>query len=168
MPTDTRLIINGDFAENIWRSVDDDTALDDTPCIISLDRLEAEAAPLAARNAPLGVILRGGEKEGDDVHRLAPHLDKLALIAVEFPVFRNGRGYSTARILREQMGFTGEIRACGEVWRDQWQFMQRCGINAFEVPPDTTLETFKEACGELSEVYQPAADGIPAVPWRRN
>ena len=65
-------------------------------------------------------------------------------------------------------GFRGEIRAVGEVLFDQWQFMHRCGINAFEVDADVALEVFNEALGELSTAYQPAADTQHGILWRRH
>ena len=74
---------------------------------------------------------------GDDARDLIPHLGRLQLIEVNFPVFGDGRGYSAARILREA-GYTGELRAVGDVLVDQLAFLRRCGFDAFapEVPLD--------------------------------
>ncbi|MBL6787393.1 MAG: DUF934 domain-containing protein [PS1 clade bacterium] len=168
MENDKKLIIDGAEGANIWRYLEDETPITNDPVIISLNRLQTEGAALAAAGTPFGVILRAGEKQGEDVHALAPFIDKLAVIAIEFPVYRNGRGYSAARILREQMNYRGEIRAIGEVLFDQWQFMYRCGINAFEINADISLETFNEALGELSAAYQPAADAQRGILWRRH
>ena len=168
MENDKKLIIDGAEGANIWRYLEDETPITNAPVIISLNRLQTEGAALAAAGTPFGVILRAGEKQGEDVHALAPFIDKLAVIAIEFPVYRNGRGYSAARILREQMNYRGEIRAIGEVLFDQWQFMYRCGINAFEINADISLETFNEALGELSAAYQPAADAQRGILWRRH
>ncbi len=154
------------FVENEWTLVDDDAALADAPCIISLSQLEAEANNLKNRNQPLAVILRAGEKAGEDVYTLAPYLDMVTMVAIEFPIYRNGRGFSSARILRE-LGFTGEIRACGEVLYDQLQFMQRCGIDAFEVTDDMTLEDFTNAISSFSDAYQPASDDRRGILWQR-
>ena len=120
MPNSKKLIIDGAESADIWQLVDDETPLAEAPAIISLRRLCDEGAELSAAGKKLGVILRAGEKQGEDVHALQPFLDNLAVVAIEFPVYRNGRGYSAARILREQMGFRGEIRAVGEVLFDQW------------------------------------------------
>ena len=168
MENDKKLIIDGAEGANIWRYLEDETPITNDPVIISLNRLQTEGAALATAGTPFGVILRAGEKQGEDVHALAPFIDKLAVIAIEFPVYRNGRGYSAARILREQMNYRGEIRAIGEVLFDQWQFMHRCGINAFEINADISLETFNEALGELSAAYQPAADAQRGILWRRH
>ena len=95
---------------------------------------------------------------GDDVRMLLPHLDRVRLVEVDFPRFRDGRGFSSARILREA-GYTGEIRATGDVLVDLVFFMRRCGFDSFE--PDVPLNpTDVEATlNRYPEVYQHAADG---------
>jgi uncharacterized protein (DUF934 family) len=158
MLTKTHLISNGAVIDDTWVLLDDETPLGDTPAIISLDRLKAEADALRLRNAKLG----------EDVRELTPYLDMLSTIAIDFPVYRNGRGYSDARILREEMGFEGELRAIGEVLFDQWSFMARCGFNTFEIDASIPVESFKEALNELSEAYQPAVDNQRGVLWRRH
>ena len=172
MPNNYHLIIDGATADESWVYLDDAAALTDAPSLISLTRLKAEADSLRARNAKLGVVLQadgdGKTSMGEDVHELAPYLDMLSLVSLRFPIYRNGRGYSAARILREQMGFTGELRASGEVLFDQWAMMARCGINAFEVAADISLETFKTALSELSGAYQPAADTQRGALWARH
>lgn len=94
---------------------------------------------------------------GDDARLLIPFLDRLALIDVAFPTFRDGRGYSAARILREA-GYTGELRAVGNVLVDQLAFMRRCGFDSFA--PDAPLDpaAVDAALGRFAYVYQPAAD----------
>jgi uncharacterized protein (DUF934 family) len=128
----------------------------------------AKGQSLRQRNAPLGVIIRAGEKQGEDIHRVAPFLDMLQVVALEFPIYRNGRGFSSARILRQELGFAGEIRATGDVLHDQWQAMARCGINAFEIDAKISLDEFTQALGELSDAYQPAADQQRGILWRRH
>ncbi len=95
---------------------------------------------------------------GEDGRELIPHLDRIRLVEVNFPVFGDGRGYSAARILREA-GFTGEIRAVGDVLVDQIAYMRRCGFDAFA--PDTPLnaDDAKNALERWGEVYQPTTDG---------
>jgi uncharacterized protein (DUF934 family) len=175
MPSDYHLIIDGETAEESWVYLEDDAPLTDAPAIISLTRLKAEAENLRARNAKLGVVLRADDPDktrgktslGEDVRELAPYLDMLSLVSLKFPTYRNGRGYSAARVLREEYDFTGELRASGDVLYDQWAMMARCGINAFELAKDTPLETFKTALGELSGAYQPAADTQRGALWAR-
>ena len=102
---------------------------------------------------------------GEDVRRLLPHLERLALIEIAFPGFRDGRGYSSARILREA-GYAGELRAAGDVLVDQILPMRRCGFDAFA--PDKELDTaaVERMLGRFSDFYQTAADGVPQV-WKR-
>lgn len=100
-----------------------------------------------------------------DVSEVAATLGAFAAIIVEFPTFKDGRAYSQARLLRERFGYRGEIRARGDVLRDQVFFMARSGIDAFEVE-DGRLEDFATALGAFSHVYQASADGVVPV-WRR-
>jgi uncharacterized protein (DUF934 family) len=149
------LIKDGTLADDTFVTVADDAALPANGTIVSLARLKAERATLLARNAPLGVRLKSSqspEELGADVHRLS-------VIVLEFPVFRDGRAFSWARMLRERLGFTGEIRAAGHFLYDQIAFLARVGFDAFEVPDGFTLAQFQRALGEMSYVYQPSADG---------
>ena len=102
---------------------------------------------------------------GDDVRRLAPYIDRLRLVEVSFPRFRDGRGYSAARILREEMGYTGELRAAGDVLVDQIWHMRRCGFDSFAPDKPLDLEAVERALTRYAHVYQGAADGRPAV-WK--
>ncbi len=101
---------------------------------------------------------------GDDARDLLPHLERLQLVEVSFPVFGDGRGYSSARILREA-GYSGELRAVGEVLVDQIAAMRRCGFDAFA--PDLPLDPgdAEAAFSRFAQVYQPAADGHAPI-WQ--
>ena len=94
---------------------------------------------------------------GDDARDLIPHLERLALVEVNFPAFGDGRGYSSARILREA-GYEGELRAVGEVLVDQLAYMRRCGFDAFEPDQQLDMDDVKAAFERWPEVYQNAAD----------
>ncbi len=101
---------------------------------------------------------------GDDVRRLGPVLDRVKLVEVDFPKFRDGRGFSSARILRE-MGYTGEIKATGDVLVDLVWFMRRCGFDSFAPDVPFNDADVQAALTRYPYVYQDAADG--AVPiWR--
>ena len=102
---------------------------------------------------------------GDDARDLLPHLDRIRLVEVNFPVFGDGRGYSSARILREA-GYTGELRAVGDVLVDQVAFMRRCGFDAFA--PDVALDPAdaEAAFARYGEVYQPTTDGRAPI-WAK-
>jgi uncharacterized protein (DUF934 family) len=100
----------------------------------------------------------------DDARALIPHFDRLALIEVSFPKFRDGRGYSAARILREA-GYKGELRAAGDVLVDQIAYMRRCGFDAFHADAELDEAAVERALARYPDVYQDAADARPAV-WK--
>jgi len=102
---------------------------------------------------------------GDDARALLPHLDQLALVEVSFPSFRDGRGYSAARILREA-GYAGELRAAGDVLVDQMPLMRRCGFDSFAPEAPIDAEVLAASLARYDDVYQPAADGRTPV-WKR-
>ena len=154
-----QLIKNGAFVEDQFVTVGDDEALPEGAAIVSLERWQAERETLRARNTPIGVRLKSGQEPS----AIADDLDKLAVVALEFPAYRNGRAYSYARLLRERHGYKGEVRAVGNVLRDQFQFMIRCGFDALEVADNITPEIFAECAGFFTVFYQPAADGKETV-----
>jgi uncharacterized protein (DUF934 family) len=150
------LVRNGKVAEdNFVRILDDAHIADAGAVIVPAVRLLAAAGELAARSGPTGVIWPNDRP----VAELAPHLDRLALVALMFPTFRDGRGYSQARILRERCHFRGELRATGQVLRDQFLFLQRAGFDAFEVTKEADALAFAETVSRFSVFYQPSADG---------
>lgn len=101
---------------------------------------------------------------GEDARLLIPHLDQLALVEIDFPRFRDGRGYSSARILREA-GYTGELRASGDVLVDQMLFMRRCGFDSFAPEAPIDEATLDAALDRFDYVYQHAADDAVPV-WK--
>jgi uncharacterized protein (DUF934 family) len=157
------LIKNAAVADDPWTALHDEA---DAPAsgdvIVSYARVIEEAPALLQRDGRLGVRVAPHE----DVAALDLHLDAIALIALEFPRYTDGRAYSSARLLRERYGFDGELRAVGDVLRDQLFFMARCGFDAFEIDRPDAADAFAAAMAELRHVYQPASDGRRAV-WRR-
>jgi len=129
------------------------------PILIGLARWQEERGLIEPRNTLVGVRL----KPADAVEQLLADLDRLALVALEFPKFNDGRAFSQARLLRQRHGYTGEIRATGRVLRDQLLFMHRSGFDSYEVGGDITPEILAAAIGIFSVVYQPAADCRPAA-----
>ncbi|PCG09090.1 DUF934 domain-containing protein [Sphingomonas ginsenosidimutans] len=101
---------------------------------------------------------------GDEARALIPHLDRLALIEVSFPSFRDGRGYSTARILREA-GYRGELRAEGDVLVDQIPLMRRCGFDSFAPAAPIDAAVLQRSLARYPQPYQKAADGAAPV-WK--
>jgi len=102
---------------------------------------------------------------GDDARALLPYLDRLALIEVSFPTYRDGRGYSAGRILREA-GYKGELRAAGDVLVDQLPHMRRCGFDSFAPEAEIDAATLRRSLSRYDQVYQKAADAAVPV-WKR-
>jgi len=150
-------------ADDYVRIVDDAPIPDGVPAIVPAVRFLADAAELTQRAAPTGVLWPNNR----DVAELAPYLDRLALVALVFPSFRDGRAYTQARLLRERHGFEGELRATGQVLRDQFVFMLRAGFDAFDVRKQADAEAFGDAARRYSVFYQPTGDGHLSALHRR-
>ena len=116
---------------------------------------------LLARKGRVGVWLASDEQAED----LEPFLAELAIIAIDFPVFSDGRGYSNARILRERLGYDGELRAVGDVLRDQLFLMRRCGFTSFALRSDRDAGQAVSALTDFRHAYQHATvdPGVPLV-----
>jgi uncharacterized protein (DUF934 family) len=111
-------------------------------------------APLASWKGEPGVILT----TADSLDSIVGHLNQLSVIAIEFPQFTDGRGYSMARLLRERFGFEGEIRAVGDVLRDNLFYLSRCGFDGFVLSDRSTLEQALESLSDFSEGYQASVE----------
>jgi uncharacterized protein (DUF934 family) len=154
------LITDDAFAADAFTSVADDAPLPESGgAIVSLARFQKERDLLLARNAPLGVQLKANENP----EQLGADLERLSVVALEFPKFRDGRAFSWARMLRTRLGFTGQIRAVGDFLYDQIHYQHRVGFNAWVVPEGFTLEQFRHALSEITNVYQPSADGKKTI-----
>ncbi len=127
--------------------------------IVSLEQWLANLDGLIIRRHPIGIWLRSDQHP----EIIADDLDHFALIALEFPIFKDGRAYTYARLLRERWGFRGELRAVGDVLLEQLHFMQRVGFNAFEISSADGLREWRTAAAEFSTWYQATGDGrMPA------
>lgn len=122
--------------------------------ILSLAQFKAEGQALIDAGRLIGVLIAPDEAVED----IADDLPHLALVAISFPKYRDGRGYSSARILRERFGYDGEIRAVGDVLREQADHMVRCGFDAFEPADGSTPQQWLEATRRYAHVYQRSAD----------
>lgn len=159
------LIKRGTLIDDPYVWVATDEALPDTGAVIvSLARWQDERDTLLARKDPVGVRLKSDESP----ELIAEDLDRIALVALEFPQFRDGRAYSYARMLRERFGFGGEIRAVGDVLMEQLHFMVRTGFDAFELESDDPLGDFQTAQEDFSIWYQPTGDGRHTALQRRH
>src|SRR6476646_8059895 len=150
------------IAEDDFVHVPDGAALPDRgKPIVTLAHLVKGHETLFARYPALGVRI-----PSDKLPANIPELARLALVAIEFPRFTDGRGYSVARMLRQRHGFGGELRAVGWVLRDQLRYMERCGFDAFELRPGKPIESALEAFGEITLTYQAGVDD-PRPRYRR-
>jgi len=155
----TKLIKSSAYAQDVYAPVADDAPLPDGPVLVSLARFQKDRDALLARNTPLGVKLQSHENP----ESLGKDISHFALIALEFPKFRDGRAFSWARMLRTRLGFTGEIRAVGDFLYDQVNYQHRVGFDAWEVPDHFTVEMFNRALTEMTDVYQPSTDGKKTI-----
>ena len=123
-----------------------------------------DADLLGGRNAPLGVALSSNTPP----EAVAPFLDRLSLVVVPFPVFRDGRGFTLARTLRERYGFEADIRAVGHILVDQYSFLLRCGFSTVEAPASADPARWDAALRHYHIVYQAAqTDDQPLSLLRR-
>jgi uncharacterized protein (DUF934 family) len=152
------------LANDAFTAVADDQELPPGDVIISLARFQADGDRLLHEGRAVGVRLEAGE----EAEALAYDLPRIAVVALAFPKFRDGRHYSNARVLRERFGYKGEIRAVGDVLREQAGFMVRCGIDAFEPADGSTPDQWEHVTHRFRHVYQRAADGrTPAFAERK-
>lgn len=139
------------IVQDSWRHIEDGEPVPESGDVtVSLTRFSAERSDLDSRNGCVGV--RVGPDE--EVDTIIADLGKLPLIAVTFPKFTDGRGYSTARLLRGRHGYTGELRAIGQVFRDQLFYLHRVGFDAFEMAPGKSLTDALAAFSDFSVSYQ--------------
>ena len=153
------LLREGKIIENDhWVVLSDDTDLPDNidHMVISLTRyfeLHDNGAQI-----PKGVKVA----PADDILALTPHIQKLKLIGIDFPVYTDGRGYSYARLLRKRLGYNGELRAMGDVRADQILFMMRSGIDSFDFQQEPDIQLLKAQTNRYKKNYQPSYP-IPAL-----
>jgi uncharacterized protein (DUF934 family) len=150
------LVKQGKIVTDVFVHVADGTELPgDGAVLISAARFLEDPKMLSRRAGKTGVNWPNNR----DLDDLVPYLDRLAAVALVFPTFRDGRAYSQARLLRERYGYEGELRATGQVLRDQFVFMQRAGFDAFEVKKQSDAEAFAATVQRYSVFYQPTGDG---------
>jgi uncharacterized protein (DUF934 family) len=149
-----RIIKSRQIIVDPWQSIGDDEVLPEAPVIVTLTRWQRDREQLLAHDQGIGVRLTNDT----DPQEIAADLDYFQVIALEFPIFRDGRAYSQARLLRERYGYRGELRAVGDVLRDQLFFMYRSGFDAFELRADRDIEDALQAFTEFTVTYQAAVD----------
>lgn len=154
------LIRNGKLVKD---SFVDATSLEELPSqgalLIGLEQWQKYGSVLVDRDHALGIKLNSDEHP----ENIADDLEHFELIALDFPAFRDGRAYSYARILRDHYGFSGELRAVGDILLEQLHYMHRVGFNAFQLDSKQPLQEWQTAANEFSVWYQPSGDGIPTA-----
>ncbi|MDX1490064.1 MAG: DUF934 domain-containing protein [Pseudohongiellaceae bacterium] len=155
-----KLIKNREIVQDNWvllKELDANSDLDasiEGNVIVPLDYYLSHLDSLKGRQSKVAVWLDSHQ----DPKALKDHLDKLELVAINFPAFADGRGYSIARELSANLKFEGEIRAIGDVLRDQLFYMRRCGFNAFHMREDQDLEASLAVFDTFSDAYQSSVD----------
>jgi uncharacterized protein (DUF934 family) len=173
--SDARIIKNGTVQNDGWKVVrlsENDTPhtlrLPIGPLLVPVSVWNARRAELIVREYdhgwPLGVWL--GADEGAE--SIAADLDDFSVIGVEFSKFTDGRGYSTARLLRERHAYKGELRAIGDIQRDQLFYLQRVGFDAFSLRPDKHAVDALAGFADFTAAYQNAVDAAQVVTLQRH
>lgn len=152
-------IIKGDqVVDETWHLLPKDATLDglsnSDDLIVPMGLWLEHSHALKVRDGGLGVWLDSEE----EVECIADDLKYFQVVALNFPVFNDGRHYSSARLLRDRYGYQGEVRAIGDVLRDQLFYMKRCGFDAFAVRADRDPYEALESLKDFSETYQAATD----------
>jgi uncharacterized protein (DUF934 family) len=138
-----------------WQHVADDSELPaEGDIVVGLDRYIEQRDAFRKRAGRVGVRLRSDQ----EAQLVGPYAAELPVIAIEFPTFKDGRGYTTARLLRDRFGFRGQLRAVGDVLRDQLFYMHRCGFDTFELKAGKNIQGALDAFREFTVTYQGAAD----------
>lgn len=149
----------GRIVSDPWQKLADEAALPSGPCIVNLSRLQQDEAVRTAPHLRLGVVLPVDQP----AEVLGPYLDRLSLVAVNFPTFRDGRGFTQARSLRERLAFSGVIRATGNILPDQYAFLLRCGITTVEMQDGADPAAWQKAADRFSFAYQPSVLEEPVL-----
>jgi len=134
--------------------IDDEAEIPPGDVIVSLGRFQLEGERLLGEGRKVGVRVEADQAVED----LAYDLPRISVVALVFPAYRRGQAYSSATLLRERLGFKGEVRAVGDVLREQARFMVRCGIDAFEPADGSTPDEWTHVVNRFRHVYQTAAD----------
>ncbi|MGS2716821.1 DUF934 domain-containing protein [Eionea flava] len=157
MPNNPSIINNGKIVDNQWTIVDaEHTDWSQHYIIVPYDVWQKNQAALSDQlsNGTLGLLI-AGDHDIDNKHE---DVARFALIAIDFPAFMDGRGFSIARLLRERYQFTGELRATGAIIRDQLCYLQRCGFSSFDLAEDIDVASAVESLNDFSDGYQVSVD----------
>jgi uncharacterized protein (DUF934 family) len=159
------LLKSGKIVDDVWAFVEDGHELSPGGCItVSLGRFLSEHEQLLHRNRTIGVRLQ----VSDDPALLAPFLDQIHLVELQFPKYTDGRAFSQSQLLRRRHGYKGEIRAIGQVQRDQLRLMIRSGFDAMIIDEADAEAVYDFSAHEFSEFYQSASDVSETIFMKRH
>lgn len=159
------LLKDGVAVDDVWAFVEDGHELSPGGCIVvTLGRFLSEHDQLLARNQSIGVRLGNS----DDPKLLEPFLDQLHLIELQFPKYTDGRAFSQAQLLRGRYGYKGEVRATGQILRDQLRLMIRSGFDAIQFDDADAEAIYEFSSREFSEFYQAAPDTSASIFLKRH
>lgn len=154
------LLKNAEIIKDPYTRVEGDEPVPDHGAVlVGLARWQTDRDALIARDEDVGIQLTSA----DAPELIAEDLPFLSLVALEFPAFTDGRAYSYARLLRERHGYTGEVRAVGDVLIEQLHFMHRAGFDAFELSSDQPEKDWQIAQSDMQVWYQPTGDKRPTA-----
>jgi len=145
-----KIIKDKQIIDDSWQHIADETELTDGDITVSLARWQQHAAELANHKGNIGIRLA----PADIVEEISNDLEKISLIALEFPAFTDGRSFSQARLLRSRYGFDGEIRATGSYMPDQVFYLMRVGVNSFQLENEKETETALSTMNDFTVKYQ--------------
>lgn len=151
-----KLIKNGQICDDdfIRVTADHQGALPDANVLVDVATLNSRQTEVAAHGKLKGVLLSSAEHP----ELIADQLQSLDLVAIDFPQFADGRGYSYAYLLRTRYGFKGEVRAVGDVFKDTLYYLKRCGFDSYAVRSDKDPADAMEALNTFSQPYQASVD----------
>ncbi|ODS24719.1 hypothetical protein AB835_02300 [Candidatus Endobugula sertula] len=153
MPNNRHIIKDGQIAVNEWLLVTDSSQpIPEAKVIVSLDIWQAHKEQLAKK--PVGLWIKN-DQSLETIHK---DLSQFDVIAIDFPGFMDGRGFSIGRLLRDRYHYQGEIRATGSIIRDQLCYLKRCGFNAFDLGGNSNLESAIASLNDFSDGYQISVD----------
>jgi uncharacterized protein (DUF934 family) len=152
-----KLIKNDSVVDDSWVRVEADTEVTELPngdLLLPLKTWNEVGAQLAGDGHNVGLWLASDQLTED----IQGDIKSIPVIAVDFPMFTDGRGFSIGRLLRERYGFANELRAIGAPIRDQLSYLKRCGFDAFQLADHYDAEAALESLRDFSEFYQTAFD----------
>ncbi|MGB2259732.1 MAG: DUF934 domain-containing protein [Porticoccaceae bacterium] len=153
-----QLLKDGQVIDNTWQLIeaneDSQETLPNGDILVPVSMWQTNQSILENHRGAVGLWINGDE----EIEGIAESIITAPVIAVNFPKFVDGRGFSVARLLRDRFGFKGELRAVGQIIRDQLFLLQRCGFNAFQFDSEIDLTEAVKSLADFSDAYQVAAD----------